>query len=231
MENKTVILFFARTAAAEMRHKKLCNKGNTVNSQLHLFLYKKTLAEIYKSELPFIVYHQDNQIGNDFGTRYNNAIKDCFSKGYNSVIAIGSDCPQLKAADILFSHQQLIKGNNVLGPDNRGGIYLMGIQQKQFANINLKNIKWHSKLVFSQLQSGFASLSETTFFLHKLNDVNVEKDILKLIKQYAKNIFVEILQQIIFGTRLSFSFFFHYYKQFLYLNNTTFRGPPALLFI
>ena len=231
MENKTVILFFARTAAAEMRHKKLCKKGNNVNSRLHLFLYKKTLTEIYKTGLPFIVCHEDKQIGNNFGSRYNNAVKDCFSKGYNSVIAIGSDCPQLKAADIIYSQHQLIKGNNILGPDNRGGIYLMGIQQKHFANIDFKNIEWHSKHVYSQLQTCFAPLSATTFLLHKLNDVNVEKDVLQLIEQCAKNVFVEVLQQIIFGTRLTFSFSFNCFKQLFYNYNTTFRGPPALLFI
>ncbi|MBC7652298.1 MAG: DUF2064 domain-containing protein [Deinococcales bacterium] len=231
MENKTAILFFARTAATELRHKKLCNKNIIANTRLHSFLYKKTLSEIYKTKLPVIICHEHKQMGNDFGSRYNNAIKNCFSKGYSSVIAIGSDCPQLKAVDILYSHYQLAKGNNVLGPDNRGGIYLMGIQQNQFLNIDLKNIKWHSSGVLSQLQTSLKQVSAKVCLLNKLMDVNSEKDILQLINQYAKNVFIKILQAIIFNISLTFPNYFNKYKQLSFLTTSTFRGPPALLLI
>ena len=231
MKNKSVILFFARTSAAEILHKNLCKKGNKINTQLHSFLYKKTLSEITKTGLPVIICHEAKQIGNNFGTRYANAIKDCFNNGYDSVIAIGADCPQLKATDILYSHQQLAKGNNVLGPDNRGGIYLMGIQKTQFFAIDFTNIKWHSSAVLSQLQSCFASIPTTTCLLENFTDVNGEKDILYLIKKYNKSIFVQALQEIIFGFQTIFSFCFSCYKSFFLLHHSAFTGPPALLFI
>ena len=214
-----------------MRHKKLCKKANTINTRLHTFLYNKTLSEISKTGLPVITCHEATQKGNDFGSRYSNAIKHCFDNGYDSVIIIGADCPQLKAEDILYSHQQLTKGNTVLGPDNRGGIYLMGVQKTQFCALDFTTIKWHSSAVLSQLQGGFAAISATVCLLNNLTDVNSEKDVLHLIKNYAKNIFVQALQKIIFGFQSIYSFFFNCYKHFFLLHQCSLRGPPALLFI
>lgn len=231
MENKLVILFFARTAAAEMHCKKLCNKGKKNNALVHTFLYKKSLREIYKTGLPVVLYDETKQRGDSFNSRYINAMQECFNNGYNSVITVGSDCIQLQAADILRCQQELTKGNNVLGPDNRGGIYLMGIQKQQFLNIDFNNVRWHSTNVIAELKLSFSQLSANLCLLHTLSDINNEKDILYLFKRFAKNIFVQILGNIFSGFRSIFSFYYHCYKQLFFLRQIAFRGPPLLLFI
>lgn len=228
MENKSVILFFARTATAEMQVKKLCSKRESINNQLHHFLYKKSLTELYKTGLPVFVCDESKQQGNNFGSRIHNAIQACFNNGYNSVITVGSDCPELKAEDILHCHRELNKGNNVLGPDNRGGIYLMGIQQKFFSVIDLLHIEWNSTKVLSQLKSSFLNSSTDIYLLNTLTDVNSQKDFFYLFKQAANNIFLIILHDILHSKSLHFLLIQHFISPLQFLANKKFRGPPTM---
>jgi glycosyltransferase A (GT-A) superfamily protein (DUF2064 family) len=66
------------------------------------------------------------QVGRGFAQRFENAIEMLARLGYDEVIAVGRDCPGLKARDIEQAFLELASRKLVLGPDHRGGCYLIG---------------------------------------------------------------------------------------------------------
>ncbi|MBC7588480.1 MAG: DUF2064 domain-containing protein [Chitinophagaceae bacterium] len=214
-----------------MQTKILCGFSHKANAKIHHILYKKTIGEIYKTGLPVVVCDESKQQGNNFASRLHHAIQSCFDDGYNSVITVGSDCPHLKAVDILHCQKELVKGNNVVGPDNRGGIYLLGIQQKQFSSIDLHNIQWNSTNVLSQIRASFSTIQTAIYLMATLVDLNSQKDFSHIFKHAANNIFLQILHDIIHSKRFHFLSFAHFFTPLSFIAIKKFRGPPAMLFI
>jgi hypothetical protein len=68
------------------------------------------------------------QSGHDFATRFENAIERIAQLGYDEVVAVGRDCPGLRALDIEQAFAELKSKKLVLGPDHRGGCYLIAFR-------------------------------------------------------------------------------------------------------
>src|SRR5438552_5625985 len=70
------------------------------------------------------VFTSGRQHGSTFGERLSNAVKDLAQSGYEQIVIVGRDCPQLNADDIRSAFERLGQNRAVLGPDHRGGCYL-----------------------------------------------------------------------------------------------------------
>ena len=68
------------------------------------------------------------QTGSDFGARLENAIARINELGYDEVVVIGRDCPTLRPIDIEGAFGKLESRKLVLGPDHRGGCYLIAFR-------------------------------------------------------------------------------------------------------
>jgi Uncharacterized protein conserved in bacteria (DUF2064) len=68
------------------------------------------------------------QAGHDFATRLENAIARINELGYDEVVVIGRDCPTLRSIDIEHAFGKLESRKLVLGPDHRGGCYLIAFR-------------------------------------------------------------------------------------------------------
>ena len=68
------------------------------------------------------------QRGSNIGTRMQNAIDDVLRLGYEKVILIGTDIPELKAETINASLDLLTGNDVVIGPTYDGGYYLIGMK-------------------------------------------------------------------------------------------------------
>lgn len=66
----------------------------------------------------------------DLGDRLWFAFQTAFHQGYQAVIAIGTDCPQLDTAILHQGFQALHHHDLVVGPANDGGYYLLGLQRR-----------------------------------------------------------------------------------------------------
>jgi glycosyltransferase A (GT-A) superfamily protein (DUF2064 family) len=90
------------------------------------------------------------QTGCDFAARFENAIERIAQLGYDEVVAVGRDCPGLRATDIERAFAELASRKLVLGPDHRGGCYLIA-----FRSVDrelLRDVRWKQNTDCAQLQ-------------------------------------------------------------------------------
>ena len=90
------------------------------------------------------------QTGPDFGARLENAIARIDELGYDEVVVIGSDCPTLRPIDIEHAFGKLGSRKLVLGPDHRGGCYLIGFRLRDRAL--LWGVRWKRHTDCAQLR-------------------------------------------------------------------------------
>lgn len=143
---------------------------------------QRTLQVAQQTGLPFFFIGSHQQHGNSFGERFQEAFNAVFSKGYTHVIAIGTDCPTLNCGDILQAVKKLNQERVVIGPDERGGVYLLGLSKSHFNNLNFNSLNWNTssltKSIFQQLNECELSLNQ----LRKLADINHVRELSKYVK-------------------------------------------------
>ena len=120
-------------------------------------------------------YFKQLQKGNDLGERMNNAFAASFKKGYDSVVIIGTDCPELDEATIMNAFACLHFNDVVIGPAEDGGYYLLGM--KQLHSTLFENIRWSTPTVLAETIEICKSHNLTYTLLPTLHDVDEEKDL------------------------------------------------------
>ena len=98
--------------------------------------------------------HRRPQRGRDFAERIGNCLDDLAREGNDRVILVGTDCPALEDADILAAHNALSRGGSALGPDDKGGVYLIGLQLAD--RHRLRGITWCRNDDYTQLRHRLA---------------------------------------------------------------------------
>ncbi|MFT4738770.1 MAG: rSAM/selenodomain-associated transferase 1 [Cyclobacteriaceae bacterium] len=73
-------------------------------------------------------YQKSIQQGNDLGQRMLNAFYDAFEEGYEKVVLIGSDTPDISKKLIIEAYAKLDDSDVVVGPAEDGGYYLIGMK-------------------------------------------------------------------------------------------------------
>lgn len=68
------------------------------------------------------------QGGGDLGARLERAFAEHFGRGAARVVVVGSDCPDMSAADIADAGRALAEHDLVLGPAEDGGYWLIGLR-------------------------------------------------------------------------------------------------------
>ncbi|MFS4492778.1 TIGR04282 family arsenosugar biosynthesis glycosyltransferase [Maribacter sp. 2308TA10-17] len=190
-KHKTAILVFARSSQEEVAHKSIYN-----GPQLFDTLTNHVLETVAKTELPYFHFSEEKQIGNTFGERFTNAITAIFEKGYEQIITIGNDTPQLKVSHILEAEKQLSSNKSVLGPSTDGGFYLMGLHKSQFDSASFSELAWQTSSVFEQLLKHITQGNTTVFQLPKLSDIDTQADV-KSIISYAHGFSEELLSALL----------------------------------
>ncbi|MGE0129057.1 MAG: DUF2064 domain-containing protein [Blastocatellales bacterium] len=95
------------------------------------------------------------QQGAAFAERLENAVETLAGLGYTQVVIVGRDCPDLEAADIERAFEQLDDHKLVLGPDHRGGCYLIALYLGDRARLN--GICWQQNTDCAELTRRFGS--------------------------------------------------------------------------
>ncbi len=186
-EHKTAILVFSLSSKEELKRKKI-KSGDKLFSALS----KHTLETVRKTKLPFFHISGKEQVGNSFGKRFNNAIQSVFEKGFEQVITIGNDTPQLKPSHIQKTVKHLSKNKVVLGPSVDGGFYLMGLHKTVFDSANFESLPWQTSLVRHQLKLNLSCYEigfELLETLYDIDDIHDLKVILKFSKQLTFQVF------------------------------------------
>jgi len=115
---------------------------------LHLF----TTGGFHRFASPSLQVHF--QEGASFGQKLENAIESLTCLGYQEIVIVGSDCPDLDQSDIVRAFDLLRQHCLVIGSDHRGGCYLIGIHAKDRGM--LQGIHWRRNTDFRQIVGRFA---------------------------------------------------------------------------
>ncbi|MEM6769656.1 MAG: DUF2064 domain-containing protein [Bacteroidota bacterium] len=186
MNSSTAILLFGRSAAAESRAKAF-GRGTRVAEAL----LRRTERIVRRAGLPVYRSTEADQRGRSFGERLANALADVYARGYARVIVVGSDCSSIQTSHLRAAAQQLANGNNVLGPDQRGGAWLIGLHRDDFDAEQLAGLSWETEALFDQL----TELLPRTTCLRALADVNSLGDLRRLwtiVRRYFGQLFTVI---------------------------------------
>jgi glycosyltransferase A (GT-A) superfamily protein (DUF2064 family) len=178
--HKTAILVFANSAAEELSHKAMPN-----GEVLFQTLTQETLQKAKKTGLPCFHISEKEQTGNSFGERFTNAIQTVFEEGFDNIITIGNDTPQLKTTHLLKTEAALEAGETVLGPSLDGGFYLMGIHKSNFDKESFKRLPWQRFSLFNKISSLVELTNSVLYQLPVLSDIDTIKDVKRLA--YFKN--------------------------------------------
>jgi hypothetical protein len=220
------ILVFAKSAVCENESKRILDSSIN-NMMLWSTLNNNVLKITQKSKIPFFVVNESAQTGLTFGQKISNAINNIFNEGYEKVIVIGNDCPELKTQHLHLVQDHLQKNDFVFGPDYSGGDYILGISKNKFNKLDWENFDWQTRNLHKNLISFFAN--ETVFLLPFLNDINSSFSFKKAIYQLPYNSYLKnILLCLSYKLHYVFCFIEHKFSTSL-LIILNYRGPPSLI--
>ncbi|TXG36608.1 TIGR04282 family arsenosugar biosynthesis glycosyltransferase [Seonamhaeicola maritimus] len=123
----------------------------------------------------WIGYSKSIQNGMDLGDRMKNAFNDGFNYGYNHIILIGSDLPEIKAKHIEKGFLALKEKDTVFGPAADGGYYLVGMSKMN--NIIFQDKPWSQANLLEETLNELTRNSTTFTTLETLNDIDTYKDL------------------------------------------------------
>ena len=222
MKQSTAILLFSRSASAEAKNA-LTLKG--VDRQVVVTqLIRKAEKLARQSDLPLFRSNERNQHSTTFGQNLSAAVGEVFAAGYTQVLVMGNDCPQLRLSDLRKCEKKLNAGQTVLGPDLRGGAYLLGIRKDNFDQRRFAALSWQSTSLWSDLQELFPS----AFQLRSLRDVNKGEDLLALLDFLRANRHFARLAQLVTGILPPLFQLKRRLRSLFYRAATSLRGPPQL---
>jgi len=224
---KSAIILFAHLPHFEARSKSLSYlSSKTATKKISAYLTQhfyelsqKTTADTFLID----TYHQN---GKTFGERIANAFSDVYDKGYENVICIGNDCPNLTLENLQNALAETEKGNVVLGPTKDGGTYLMGVPKEYFNKSTFEEVEWQTKKTYQNLISLFKISKSPISITNILFDIDNGKDFYNYFKE---NILVKVFINII--KNLEPKNTLHHILSFLRLilsQTLLFRGPPAV---
>lgn len=192
MKYATAILLFTETPFQEAIRKNL--GGEKTRTSAVFSVLKQKMAQVAKATgLPVFGYecpHKDDSFGNQLTT----AITQIFARNFDKVICIGNDCPAVTTQLLLQTATQLQANCSVLGADQRGGAYLIGLSREGFDSIGFQRLPWLSSRLFGAL----SVLYENAILLPLLPDIHSAQD----LRNYASwqptlSSFIRLLTQLL----------------------------------
>lgn len=206
VENKTVrdcIIIFMRTP--ELGKVKTRLSGGLPPESI-LDLYKCFVADILdtanKSGTPIRIYYHPPgsapdllkfpgrqyryfpQQGNDLGERMAAAFREGFSDGYDRIVLIGTDCPELTGTILGEAFSGIGNSGCVIGPAADGGYYLIGFDRTVFSEKPFLDIVWGTGTVFEETMETCRRSGIQPCILPRLNDIDRMEDLVSFHRNY-----------------------------------------------
>jgi uncharacterized protein len=111
----------------------------------------------------------------DLGDRMRGAFRSAFEQGYQSVMIIGTDCPEITTAILAQGFTELRNQVVAIGPAIDGGYYLIGLQR--LVPELFQGITWSTSTVFSETVAIADRLKLPTYLLPSLPDIDLPADL------------------------------------------------------
>lgn len=194
----TAILLFSRTANAEAKHKSF--GAGSVGSRITDALISRTETTLENVGLPVFRSDESSQVGNGFGERLANAMARVYAEGFERVLVVGNDCPSISTSHLRAAALKMSEGKNVIGPDRRGGVWLIGLQRADFDATTFAGLPWESDDLYAALADALPQHNSAA----SLGDLNTFEDLKHnwffLRRQIAELFDLLLLSETAFGT-------------------------------
>jgi glycosyltransferase A (GT-A) superfamily protein (DUF2064 family) len=228
MPQQTAILIFTRTSGAEAKHKLSGDRlSYGTNQKICAELIAKTRRVAQQTNFSVIEIDSTQQIGNSLGERLSNSIAAVFQAGFEQVLVIGTDTPDISRDLLQKAAQQISQTQATLGASKDGGAYLIGFHQAQFDKTNFSNLEWESDTAFDALVDYFATQGTAIYSTKTLQDIDSFYDLMQFLKRSTPSLFVRTLQQLVDSSTASTkpsTYFFQMNKGYNIYNYN--RPPP-----
>ena len=226
---QTALLIFSRTPSSEAVAKAFDRSaGQNGNRAIAQRLIRQTLATARRSRLPVFTYYDTEQIRQTFGENLADALESVFNRGYEKVIALGNDCPDVSVPLLLEASRRLEAQQLVLGPAYDGGVYLIGIQQAAYQRRAFIDLPWET----AQLQAGWEQYLATRpveiGWLEPFSDVDQASDLQALLARLPQwSGLKKHLLSILASFCLAIRWESQHFHSVANIPLTPLRGPPA----
>ncbi|WP_107038854.1 DUF2064 domain-containing protein [Brumimicrobium mesophilum] len=150
--SKIAVLLFVRSAYEESKHKQLIKGESSKNVQLFQYLNKRIVNTVKQTQYDYFVIDSTNQHGETFAERFKNAFKSIFEKGYDAVISLGNDTPQVTNQTLYDVVHQFEKHDVVVGKTNQGGAYTIGLTKYAFSKCSFEAVDWSTNHVVESIE-------------------------------------------------------------------------------
>jgi rSAM/selenodomain-associated transferase 2/rSAM/selenodomain-associated transferase 1 len=117
------------------------------------------------------------QTGTDLGERMKNTMTDLFSDGFQFILVIGGDIPDLPNHILESAFRALENHDAVIGPSVDGGYYLIGMQETKFLPDVFEGLKWGTNTVFQDTTKKFKEKGYSLHILPTWRDVDRPLDL------------------------------------------------------
>lgn len=211
MINETIencVLFFVKHPAASRVKTRLAEQiGQDVATDLYKSFVADILTTLHAISVNFKIvfyppdaenkiqqwlgeeYSYSPQVGKDLGQRMKKAFLQAFSDGFDKVVLIGSDIPDLPADYLELGFKALETNDVVLGPSSDGGYYLIGFSKEAFLPDVFEGITWSSADVFEQTLNILKKHEQRVYLLPQWHDVDTWADLNELVERNKSTAF------------------------------------------
>lgn len=117
------------------------------------------------------------QQGEDLGDRMANAFQEGFRLGYEGLLLLGSDAPDIPVAILTEAIHGLQQGQSVIGPSRDGGYYAIGFTPETFCAAIFEPMPWSTAEVYPLTLQRFAQAGCAAHTLPLWSDIDVLEDL------------------------------------------------------
>lgn len=123
------------------------------------------------------------QKGTDLGERMKQSLTEACWEGFQRVVLIGSDSPDLPVTFLEHAFQELQNHDIVLGPSSDGGYYLIGFQGSSFEPLVFDDVQWGTGSVLTKTLQNIHDTKKDYILLPQWSDIDTLDDLKQLIKR------------------------------------------------
>ncbi|MFW9926491.1 MAG: TIGR04282 family arsenosugar biosynthesis glycosyltransferase [Candidatus Thorarchaeota archaeon] len=176
--------------------------GNEAAMDLYRAFIQDTLSTVQALTIPFhiAVYPPESekrftqwlgpsyqfflQQGANLGERLLNGFSMMFKKGYQQVIALASDSPDLPVGILQKAVSSLQTHKVVIGPASDGGYYSIGFSHDFFLAEVFEDMPWSTESVFRETLSRINSVNQQVHVLPEWADIDTKSDLQKFFEKH-----------------------------------------------
>ncbi|MDJ0366456.1 DUF2064 domain-containing protein [Hymenobacter sp. H14-R3] len=181
---RIAVLLFTRSAGEEGARKRFLSHGTRAdNAAVAARLIEHATATARRAGVDFVCVDSAQQAGATFGERLAGAVRATFALGYEHLLIIGNDCPQLTAACLRRAVAAVQATGAVLGPATDGGVYLLGLSRALFESAAWLALPWQTQHLGAALRRQLRRLGAVVHQLPALADIDDAAGLARVLRQ------------------------------------------------